>query len=465
MSHKPTIIAVATPSGSGAIAVIRLSGPQAILWVNDCFQSIKPKKLIDQKSHTVHLGYLHEGEAVIDQVLVTLFRGPHSYTGEDVVEISCHGSTYIQQRIMQLFLGLGAQVAQGGEFTLRAFLNGKMDLSQAEAVADLIQSESEAAHQIALQQMRGGFGSQLKDLRAQLMHFASLIELELDFAEEDVAFADRTALQQLLQNISEVLKSLIDSFALGNVLKNGVPVAIIGPPNAGKSTLLNTLLNEDKALISDIPGTTRDAIEDEINLRGVRFRLIDTAGIRQTQDVVEQMGIKKSFEKTAQASLVLYLFDSVEAAQNKEYLAELLTGFNALKTEFPDKHLLLLANKADGLTTGEQSTLETALPPFTYIAAKNKTGIESLIDQLLAHVLQGRHHQGNTIVTNSRHYALLLLSQEAIDQVKQGIAQNRSSDLLAVDIRQALQHFGAITGEISSDELLGNIFSNFCIGK
>ena len=287
----------------------------------------------------------------------------------------------------------------------------------------------------------------------------------MDFAEEYVAFAYRTSLKQLLKNISELLKSLIDSFALGNVLKNGVPVAIIGPPNAGKSTLLNTLLNEDKALISDIPGTTRDAIEDEINLRGVRFRLIDTAGIRQTQDVVEQMGIKKSFEKTAQASLVLYLFDSVEAAQNKEYLAELLTGFNALKTEFPDKHLLLLANKADGLTTGEQSTLETALPPFTYIAAKNKTGIESLIDQLLAHVLQGRHHQGNTIVTNSRHYALLLLSQEAIDQVKQGIAQNRSSDLLAVDIRQALQHFGAITGEISSDELLGNIFSNFCIGK
>jgi len=465
MSHKPTIIAVATPSGSGAIAVIRLSGPQAILWVNDCFQSIKPKKLIDQKSHTVHLGYLHDGPAIIDQVLVTLFRGPHSYTGEDVVEISCHGSTYIQQRIMQLFLGLGAQVAQGGEFTLRAFLNGKMDLSQAEAVADLIQSESEAAHQIAVQQMRGGFGSQLKDLRAQLMHFASLIELELDFAEEDVAFADRTALQDLLQNISEVLRSLIDSFALGNVLKNGVPVAIIGPPNAGKSTLLNTLLNEEKALISDIPGTTRDAIEDEINLRGVRFRLIDTAGIRQTQDVVEQMGIKKSFEKTGQASLVLYLFDSVEAAQNKDYLTELISGFDALKSEFPDKHILLLGNKADGLTLSEQSTLETSLPPFTFIAAKNKTGIESLIDQLLAHVLQGRHHQGNTIVTNSRHYALLLLSQEAIDQVKLGIAQHRSSDLLAVDIRQALQHFGAITGEISSDELLGNIFANFCIGK
>ncbi|MGE5943705.1 MAG: tRNA uridine-5-carboxymethylaminomethyl(34) synthesis GTPase MnmE, partial [Flavobacteriales bacterium] len=312
MILQDTIVALATPSGAGAIAVIRLSGPDAIHFADKQFKSVSGKLLAKQKTHTIHLGHIMDGHKTIDEVLVSVFKNPNSYTGEDVVEISCHGSKYIQQEIIQLFLRNGCRMATAGEFTLRAFLNGKLDLSQAEAVADLITSDNEASHQIAIQQMRGGFSSEIAKLREELLNFASLIELELDFAEEDVEFADRTKFKDLVERISFVLKRLIDSFAVGNVIKNGIPVAIVGEPNVGKSTLLNALLNEERAIVSEIAGTTRDTVEDEISIGGMGFRFIDTAGIRETQDVVESIGIKKTFEKIDQAQVVIYLFDSTQ---------------------------------------------------------------------------------------------------------------------------------------------------------
>lgn len=466
MIPQDTIVALATASGAGAIAVIRISGNDAIQIADAVFKSVSGKTLINQKTHTVHLGHVVDDLKIIDQVLITLFKNPNSYSGEDTVEISCHGSTYIQQQIIQLLLRKGCRMANAGEFTLRSFLNGKMDLSQAEAVADLIASDNEASHQIAIQQMRGGFSNEIGKLREELLNFASLIELELDFAEEDVAFADRTQFQELLVRIEFVLKRLIDSFAVGNVIKNGIPVAIVGEPNVGKSTLLNALLNEERAIVSDIAGTTRDTIEDELVIGGIGFRFIDTAGIRETIDVVESIGIKKTFEKIEQAQVVLYLFESLKfKVQSTEYITEI----EKVKNKYPLKPLIVVINKIDLLSKDEivniYQQLETLnLKPET-ISAKNNIGIEELKNQLLSFVNTGALRNNETIVTNTRHYDSLLKALDEIQKVKFGLASNIPSDLMAIDIREALYHFGNITGHVTNDELLGNIFANFCIGK
>ncbi|MEY8849269.1 tRNA uridine-5-carboxymethylaminomethyl(34) synthesis GTPase MnmE [Psychroserpens sp. XS_ASV72] len=463
MTHQDTIIALATASGSGAIAVIRLSGADAINLVDTHFKSVtKDKALKSQKSHTIHLGHILEGSRVLDEVLVSVFKNPNSYTGEDVVEISCHGSSYIQQEIIQLFLRKGCRMADAGEFTLRAFLNGKLDLSQAEAVADLIASDNEASHQVAMQQMRGGFSSEIAKLREELLNFASLIELELDFSEEDVEFADRTQFKELVDRISFVLKRLIDSFAVGNVIKNGIPVAIVGEPNVGKSTLLNALLNEERAIVSEIAGTTRDTIEDEISIGGIGFRFIDTAGIRETKDVVESIGIKKTFEKIDQAQVVVYLFDST---QSLEQLDQVKLEIEKIKNKYPQKPLLVIANKIDRLADTDLANLQQSIDGVHLLSAKTGFGVEQLTNALLKLINTGALRNNETIVTNSRHYNALLKAFEEIQKVKEGLETGLSGDLLAIDIRQALYHFGEITGEITNDDLLGNIFANFCIGK
>jgi tRNA modification GTPase len=466
MIPHETIVALATPSGAGAIAIIRLSGADAIAIAAEVFESVSGKDISKQKTHTIHLGHIVDGTKVYDQVLLSIFKGPNSYTGENVVEISCHGSVFIQQQIIQLLLRKGAKMAQAGEFTLRAFLNAKLDLSQAEAVADLISSDNEASHQIAMQQMRGGFSNEIAKLREELLNFASLIELELDFAEEDVEFADRTAFYELLTRIEFVLKRLIDSFAVGNVIKNGIPVAIVGEPNVGKSTLLNALLNEERAIVSDIAGTTRDTIEDELVIDGIGFRFIDTAGIRETKDVVESIGIQKTFEKIEQAQVVLYLFESLKfQVSGSEYINEI----EKVKNKYPLKTLLVVINKVDLLTNDQisniQKQLETLNVKLLPISAKQKTGIDELKNQLLSFVNTGALRNNETIVTNTRHYDSLLKALEEIQKVRFGLDNNISSDFMAIDIRQALFHFGEITGQVSNDELLGNIFANFCIGK
>lgn len=456
MIQNDTVIALATASGAGAIAVIRISGAKAITLVSEHFKPVTHKKLKEQKSHTIHLGHIVDGETLLDEVLVSIFKNPRSYTGEDVIEISCHGSSYIQQQIIQLFLRKGCRMAAAGEFTMRAFLNGKMDLSQAEAVADLIASDSEAAHQIAMQQMRGGFSSTINDLRQELLNFASLIELELDFSGEDVEFADRTQFNQLLQKITKVLKDLIDSFALGNVIKNGIPIAIVGEPNVGKSTLLNAILNEERAIVSDIPGTTRDTVEDQIAIGGINFRFIDTAGLRETSDKVEQIGIARAFEKIEQAQLVIYLF---EAAKNKE------TEIKTLQEKYHDKNILLIANKIDEVNEQRIASLQDRYSRLLLISAKTGQGIEELKNTLLTLSSAGALGKNDTIITNNRHYDALLKALESIQRVKEGMDIELSSDLMAIDIREALYHLGEITGSVSTDDLLGNIFSNFCIGK
>ena len=462
MFSQDTIVALATPSGAGAIAVIRLSGPDAITLANAKFKSIRNKDLTKQKTHTIHLGHIVDGAKVYDEVLVSLFKGPNSYTGENVIEISCHGSQYIQQQIIQLFLRNGCKMADAGEFTLRAFLNGKIDLSQAEAVADLIASDNEASHQIAMQQMRGGFSSEIKKLREELLNFASLIELELDFAEEDVEFADRTQFITLLTKIQHVLKRLIDSFAVGNVLKNGIPVAIVGEPNVGKSTLLNAFLNEDRAIVSDIAGTTRDTIEDEIAIGGIGFRFIDTAGIRETKDVVESIGIKKTFEKIEQAQVVLYLSPLTPAIENLESIK---IEIERIKNQFPLKTLVVITNKKDLYTPEQIEAIETEIPATLFISAKTGDGVETLKNKLLEFVNTGALRNNETIVTNTRHYDALLKSLEGIERVQLGMDGGISGDLLSIDLKDALYHLGEITGQVSNDELLGNIFANFCIGK
>lgn len=463
MINQDTIVALATPSGAGAIAVIRLSGEDAITTVSQCFQSVKNGKLlVEQKTHTIHLGHIIDGKRTIDEVLVSVFKNPNSYTGENVVEISCHGSHYIQQEIIQLFLRRGCRMATAGEFTLRAFLNGKLDLSQAEAVADLISSDNEASHQIAMQQMRGGFSSEIAKLREDLLNFASLIELELDFAEEDVEFADRIQFKELVERIRFVLKRLIDSFAVGNVIKNGIPVAIVGEPNVGKSTLLNALLNEERAIVSDIAGTTRDTIEDEISIGGMGFRFIDTAGIRETKDVVENIGIKKTFEKIDQAQVVIYLFD---ATDYKKSSVKFLVEIEKIKNKYPQKPLIVIANKKDKLSEEDKKDLNNEIPEVLLLSAKSESDVENLKDHLLSFVNTGALINNDTIVTNSRHYDSLLKAFEEIEKIKEGLESQLSGDLLAIDIRQALYHFGEITGEITNDDLLGNIFANFCIGK
>ncbi|GAA3604762.1 tRNA uridine-5-carboxymethylaminomethyl(34) synthesis GTPase MnmE [Flavivirga amylovorans] len=474
MINQDTIVALATPSGAGAIAIIRLSGKDAIDFVESQFKSVSGKKLSKQTTHTIHLGHIVDGNRTIDEVLVSVFKNPNSYTGENVVEISCHGSNYIQQEIIQLFLRQGCRMATAGEFTLRAFLNGKLDLSQAEAVADLISSDNEASHQIAMQQMRGGFSSEIAKLREELLNFASLIELELDFAEEDVEFADRTQFKDLIERITFVLKRLIDSFAVGNVIKNGIPVAIVGEPNVGKSTLLNALLNEERAIVSEIAGTTRDTIEDEISIGGIGFRFIDTAGIRDTKDVVESIGIKKTFEKIEQAQVVVYLFESNVISNTNEKSQNIKIEIEKIKNKYPQKPLVVIANKVDKLSENEVAILNDELYVISsasekshiqLLSAKKGIGVEELKNKLLSFVNTGALRNNDTIVTNSRHYDSLLKAFEEIDKVKSGLDSGLSGDLLAIDIRQALFHFGEITGEITNDDLLGNIFANFCIGK
>lgn len=462
MILQDTIVALATPSGAGAVAIIRVSGPEAVEQVATVFHSVKNKDLRKQKTHTLHLGYIKDGEKIIDQVLVSLFKGTNSYTGEPTVEISCHGSLFIQQQIIQLLLRNGVRMATAGEFTMRSFLNGKMDLSQAEAVADLIASDNEASHQLAMQQMRGGFSNEIANLREQLLNFASLIELELDFSEEDVEFADRTEFRKLLERIQFVIKRLIDSFAVGNVIKNGIPVAIVGEPNVGKSTLLNALLNEERAIVSDIAGTTRDTIEDELVINGIGFRFIDTAGIRETKDVVENIGIQKTFEKIDQAQVVLYLLESSKfQVSSSQYIEEI----ERVKNQYPQKSLLVIINKADLLDASQIEDLKKQIDNLLFISAKEKTGVETLKEQLLNLVNTGALRNNETIVTNTRHYDSLIKALEEIQKVQYGLDTHLSADLMAIDIRQALYHFGEITGQVSNDELLGNIFSKFCIGK
>lgn len=464
MIKNDTIIALATPTGVGAISVIRLSGEKAIAIVATFFKSIKKNKTLQtQKTHTIHLGHIIHNNCILDEVLVAVFKNPNSYTGENVVEISCHGASFIQQEIIQLFLKNGCRMADNGEFTLRAFLNGKMDLSQAEAVADLIASNSAASHQIAMQQMRGGITNELKELRVQLLDFAALIELELDFSGEDVAFADSTKFKELVAKITVVLKRLIASFSFGNAMKNGIPVAIIGEPNVGKSTLLNTILNEEKAIVSDIAGTTRDAIEDEIIIDGIAFRFIDTAGIRETQDVIESIGIKKAYEKADNAQLLIFLMD---ANKFRDFRSQFLAEIETIKTRFSNKRLLVIANKMDTLSVDETTTLQSEIENLILVSAKNKTGIDALKTELTSLVTIGALSNNETIVSNSRHFEALNNALIAITSVQEGINLEISTDLFSIDIRECLRHLGNITGEYDVDkDILGHIFSNFCIGK
>ncbi|WKK60054.1 tRNA uridine-5-carboxymethylaminomethyl(34) synthesis GTPase MnmE [Sphingobacterium sp. BN32] len=451
---QDTIVALATSPGvNGAIAVIRLSGPEAVAITDSVFRG---KDLSKQASHTIHFGTIRDGDQVIDEVLVSLFIAPHSYTKENVVEISTHNSKYIIERILTLLMKKGARAAKAGEFTLRAFLNGGLDLSQAEAVADLIASNSAASHQIAMQQMRGGFSNQLKQLREDLVHFASLIELELDFAEEDVEFANRDQLRILIEKIYQVIGRLIQSFEQGNVLKNGVPVVIAGKPNVGKSTLLNALLNDERAIVSDIAGTTRDTIEDEINIHGVTFRFIDTAGIRQTEDVIEAKGVERTMEKMKQARLIIYLFDPTQ--DHIAAVQQQIKEVEVLQIPF-----VTIINKSDLLS--EDQRAEYAVLNPIYISAKQQQGIEELKDELLNQVNLSQINTDDTIVTNIRHLEALQHTREALEKVLFGIDNPITSDFLAMDIRQALHHLGEITGTVTTDDLLENIFSKFCIGK
>ena len=447
--QEDTICALATGGGLSAIAVLRLSGKEAIKITNAIFS----KDISASKSHTIHFGTISDSTKIIDEVLVSIFKDGKSYTGEETVEISCHGSTFIQNKLLQLFITEGCRMATAGEFTMRAFRNGKLDLSQAESVADLIASESEAAHQTALKQLRGGFSNKLQELRTKLIDFASLIELELDFSEEDVEFADRKQFETLLTAIKEELEKLVQSFKLGNVIKNGIPVAILGAPNVGKSTLLNTLLNEDKAIVSDIAGTTRDAIEDELNIEGFKFRFIDTAGIRETTDTVENLGIKKSLEKAGIANIILFLIDA--DADLDSQLLEL----EKIKTSAGDK-LLLVINKID-LNPEIKDNFKNAL----FISAKKNEGIEALKERLLTFVNTEQLSNNETIVTNLRHYEELQLTLHEINSIIDGLNSGLTGDFLAVNIRQSLFHLGSITGEVTTETLLGNIFGKFCIGK
>lgn len=461
---EDTIVALATPPGIGAIGVVRLSGPEAISIVASVFTG---KNLLDQPSHTVHFGgiALPDGR-LLDEVLATLFVAPRSYTGENVVEVSCHGSPYIIQQLIQLFMEQGARLAQPGEFTLRAFLRGKLDLSQAEAVADLIAAGSEAAHDIAMQQMRGGFSHDLRQLRQRLIDFASLIELELDFGEEDVEFANRAELRQLVTGIQQVIAGLMQSFDLGNAIKEGVATVIAGRPNAGKSTLLNALLNEERAIVSDIAGTTRDIIEETLNIRGVPFRIIDTAGIREAQDAIEAIGVARTLEKIRQSAVLLYVFD-VARTQPEEVLADL----RSLAPE--GVPLLVVANKMDLFPHAlpeHYAAPETDTPIVTAanwapVSARNRMNVEYLKEKLYELVIASHQPRESTVVSNARHYQALRQAHEALDAVLAGLSQGVSSDFVAMDIRRTLHHLGEITGEISTDDLLGNIFGRFCIGK
>jgi len=487
---KDTILALATPTGEGALGVIRVSGPEAIGLVDSVFRG---KELSKQQTHTIHYGSIRDdNDRILDEVLVSLFVAPRSYTGEDVVEISCHGSPYILQEVMDLLLKKGKDIrlANAGEFTMRAFLNGRMDLSQAEAVADLIASQSAASHQVALQQMRGGFSDEIKHLRQQLIDFASLIELELDFSEEDVEFANREELRKLVEKIRGLLRNLIDSFKLGNVIKNGVSTVIAGRPNAGKSTLLNALLNEERAIVSDIAGTTRDTIEETLNINGIQFRLIDTAGIREAEDAIETLGIERTMEKVQQSALLVYIFDIVQTSPGEVQ--------SDLQKLIHDKvEVLVVANKMDlnpyakfedffperketstpkggpknnapeprAAFNPQHSTFNITSSSWIPVSAIHQMNIPHLKEKLYEAVLSQKINLENPIVTNARHHHALEKAHQRLDDVLKGMDQGVTSDFVAMDIRQALHFLGEITGEISTEDLLGNIFANFCIGK
>ncbi len=462
ITNKETIAALATPHGTGAIAVLRLSGNESISIIEKIFTDKKGtiKKLHNKAANTIHFGLICDDEIVIDEVLVSLFKAPHSYTGEDVIEVSCHGSQFIQQQLLQLFIKHGARMAQAGEFTLRAFLNGKFDLSQAEAVADLISSNSNISHQVAMSQMRGGFSSKIKVLRENLVNFASLIELELDFSEEDVEFADRTELRNLIISIQRIIERLIDSFEVGNVIKNGIPVAIVGKPNAGKSTLLNVLLNEDKAIVSEIPGTTRDTIEDEMSIGGVLFRFIDTAGLRDTSDLIEQIGVKKSLQAIQNSAIIIYLFDAHELSSRDVKLE-----IEKLQDHIGTSQLLIVCNKIDTEDLNDLQKEFEELDNLIYISAKEHLYIEDLKSKLLALFDSRTINVTETVVTNARHIDALRKSNTALYKVLEGLSKNLPGDFLSIDIREALESLGTITGQVTNDELLSNIFSRFCIGK
>lgn len=463
--NSTTITAVSTAPGVGGIAVIRVSGAQAIL---NCAQIFRPGNksalFTEQKANTVSYGNIlaDDGE-IVDEVVVAVFRAPHSFTGEDVVEISCHGSVYIQQRILQLLLAHGCVLAKPGEFTQRAFLNGKMDLSQAEAVADLIASGSAAAHRMAISQMRGGFSNELVGLRTRLLDFVSLVELELDFSEEDVEFANRDQLKNLAADIDSLITKLSDSFRVGNVLKNGVPVALVGETNVGKSTLLNVLLNEDRAIVSDIHGTTRDVIEDTINIKGITFRFIDTAGIRDTKDKIESLGIERTYQKIEQASIVLWILDSTRLNDDVEWLTDKIIQKTA------GKNLVLVFNKIDCLSETEKADLNHIFGQFKahriYISAKNHINTDLLQQALVESAQLPDIQPGDVVVNNIRHYEALQNALQSIRRVENGLETGISGDFLSQDIRECMHFLGEITGQISNDEILGNIFGKFCIGK
>jgi len=464
MLDQSTICAISTPPGIGGIAVIRLSGKEAVPIAEKIFQSPAiDKRLSDQRANTLHFGVIKSGVELIDEVVVSLFKAPHSFTGEDIVEISCHGSVYIQQMILQLLILNGACLARPGEFTQRAFLNGKMDLSQAEAVADLIVSGNAAAHKLAISQMRGGFSREINQLRAELLRFAALVELELDFSEEDVEFADRSALIELSTRIATLLKKLTESFRLGNVIKNGIPVAIIGETNVGKSTLLNALLNEDKAIVSDIHGTTRDVIEDVINIDGTLFRFSDTAGIRETTDIIESMGIERSYNQLDKAEIVLLVTDISRSIQ------PILDRIVKIREKIADQQLIIIANKVDIASDEAQNQLSRfpLLPheSLVFIAAKSRANLDELVQIMKRAVDFDSIGPEEIIVSNVRHYEALSMAYGAIEKVIEGLKTGISGDFLAQDIRECLHYLGEITGEVSTDEILGHIFKHFCIGK
>lgn len=446
------IVAISTPPGMGALAVIRLSGEGVFELVSSVFT----KDLTAAKSHTIHYGFVKEGKETVDEVMISVFRAPKSFTTEDSVEISCHGSTYIQQRILELLIKKGAHLAKPGEFTMRAFLNGRIDLSQAEAVADLIASESTAAHDLAIKQMRGGFSHEIEGLRQQLIEFAALIELELDFGEEDVEFANRADLKELVEKILRLVKNLMQSFHLGNVIKNGVTTVIVGRPNAGKSTLLNAFLNEERAIVSDIAGTTRDTIEEALNINGILFKLIDTAGIRDAKDQIEALGVEKTKEKMRSSTLLLYVYDAGQLS-----LQEVEQDLQTIQSDNPIK-VMVVANKIDALT---EAQIQSIPAEHYQVSAKTKIGVHEIKETLYHKVISNPEQMNTTIVTNIRHFEALQKTQSALQDVLNGMAMNISSDLIAMDIRHALRHLGEITGSISTDDLLDNIFSNFCIGK
>ena len=463
--QNDTICAISTPFGCGAISIIRLSGYNAFSICKKVF--IPNQKTIDiekVESHSLHLGKIYdESNTLLDEVITAVFRNPHSYTGEDIVEISCHGSIYIQEQILQLLIRSGAKAAKPGEFTLRAFLNGKMDLAQSEAVADLISSQSSITHKLAIQQMKGGFSEQIKHLRNQLVEFSALLELELDFSEEDVEFANRDKLAELLSKIKSEVTSLLESYSLGNVLKSGIPVTIIGKPNVGKSTLLNILLNEDRAIVSEIPGTTRDAIEDTMIINGICFRFIDTAGLRETQDKIESIGVERTYEKIANASIILYLFDISDSS-----IDEIKSEINEFRSKFEkqDKKIILIANKTDMLVEFPKGFKDFVEHETIFISAKRRENINLIIERLVKSVNENEYlNTSGTIVTNSRHYEALHQSQESLDKAMTGLKEKITEDLLATHIRMALHYLGEITGDISSEEILDSIFSKFCIGK